>query len=445
MTWPLKQPNYQMLPEMLDHAPCERLAPRTRIVACFFLATLATSVYAFRPAASVASTGGGDTFTETDARIVSSGAFAIPPLLSALHSPDSLAVHSRADLIINDAVPGIAYVVASMLALFSILRWREWRARKKSEKNEKAMEKSNAEIDVVARKLKQRLPDNRVARDRISGMGPRNKSKPMDTAPSSPFSTHRQPNLTKVLLVEDNREFRTSLSNLLCRYYSILESAELDEALRIARVSRPSLIILGVQPSKKESIAFCRKLKSDASLWHIPILLLLPKKSNGEYMQLIKATDDHIVLPLRPAELMVSVENMVDVRRYLKQGGLKRPVIHADDSTTQISDTMFLEAVHTVVENNLSNSLFGLETLAQEVNVSIRQLHGRLRKLTRLSPAGFIRTKRLKQAADLLKAGGTSVQEVAKNVGFHSPEYFHRVFRQAFGVSPAEYQDTPRE
>ena len=101
---------------------------------------------------------------------------------------------------------------------------------------------------------------------------------------------------------------------------------------------------------------------------------------------------------------------------------------------------MFLDAVHTVVENNLSNSLFGLETLGQEVNVSIRQLHGRLRQLTRLSPAGFIRTKRLKQASDLLAAGKHTVQEIARMVGFHSPEYFHRVFKQAFGVAPTEYR-----
>ena len=186
-------------------------------------------------------------------------------------------------------------------------------------------------------------------------------------------------------------------------------------------------------------MAFCRKLKSDSSLWHIPVLLLLPKKSNGETAHLIKATDDWLKVPVQSAELLVAVENMVDVRRYLKQGGIKRPVINSEDSTTQISDSLFLEAVHTVVENNLSNSLFGLETLSNEVNVSVRQLHGQIRKLTRLSPAGFIRTKRLKKAVDLLTATDMDVSQVAEQVGFHSYDHFARVFRQAFGVSPEEY------
>ena len=301
------------------------------------------------------------------------------------------------------------------------------------------MEKSSLEIEAVARKLQKRLPENRVIRDRIAGKGTRNRTKPIDSIPSTPFNVQRQPNLSKILIVESNPEFRTSLANLLHRYYSTLESEDLSEALRIARIARPALIILGIQATKKECMAFCRKLKSDSALWHIPVLLLLPKKANGEAAHLIKATDDYLTIPIQSAELLVSVENMVDVRRYLKQGGLKRPVINSEDSTTQISDAMFLEAVHTVVENNLSNSLFGLETLAQEVNVTIRQLHGRLRKLTRLSPAGFIRTKRLKKAVDLLTAGNLTVDEVAAKVGFHSSSYFDRVFRQAFGVLPADY------
>ena len=302
------------------------------------------------------------------------------------------------------------------------------------------MEKSSIEIDAVARKLQKRLPENRVIRDRVSGMGPRNRSKPMDSIVANPFTTaQRQTALSKILIVESNREFRTSLTNLLHRFYSTLESTDLDEALRIARIARPSLIILGLVASKQECMAFCRKLKSDSSLWHIPVLLLLPKKSNGDTVHLIKATDDWLKIPVQSAELLVAVENMVDVRRYLKQGGLKRPVISSEDSTTQISDSMFIEAVHTVVENNLSNSLFGLETLSEEVNVSVRQLHGQIRKLTRLSPAGFIRTKRLKQAVDLLSATDMDVSQVAEQVGFHSYDHFVRVFRQAFGVSPEEY------
>ena len=301
----------------------------------------------------------------------------------------------------------------------------------------------NAEIGAFARKLQRRLPSNRIVRDQdASHFIPRNRNKHIDTINSNPFSPPRQANLSKVLVIDERRDARSSLTNLLCRFYSILESGDLEEALRITRISRPSLIILGSFAVKKESIGFCRKLKSDTALWHIPVLALLSQKVLDESAAIVKAADDYLKLPLQSAELLVAVENLVDVRRYLKAGGIKRPVINTEDSTTQISDGMFLEAVHTVVENNLSNSLFGLETLAQEVNVTVRQLHGQIRKLTGLSPAGFIRTKRLKHAIDLLSRGRVDVPEVARSTGFHSTAHFLRVFKQANGVFPQEFNST---
>ena len=346
-----------------------------------------------------------------------------------------------------DVISGVPsyYIWAGLLlsiTLFSIFRWRDKQSRANARKEDIKASKKKQEIGAVARKLQKRLPENRIVRDRVSSTAPRIRSKPAEAFTASPFSIQRHANNPKILVIDESRSMRTALANQIHRYYSVLESDDLNDALRITRIARPSLVILGSHTSKKESTAFCRKLKSDSALWHIPILLLASTKKSSDSVQLTKVVDDYLMIPLQPEELLVAVENLVDVRGYLKDGGLQRPRFSSEDSTTQISDTMFLDAVHTVVENNLSNSLFGLETLAQEVNVSIRQLHGRLRQLTRLSPAGFIRTKRLKQASELLSAGKHNVQEIARMVGFHSPEYFKRVFVQAFGVPPAEFRSS---
>lgn len=377
-----------------------------------------------------------------DAWAKSAYAIAADNVIQLAQETQDEAPQSDADLVSGLPFQYFLYGFLATLGLFAVFRWRDKSTRAKERKREIEASKKKPEIGVVTRNLQKRLPDNRVVRNQIAaGMAPRIRSKPAEGFTATPFSGQRQQvkNNPKVLIIDESREMRMSLGNQLNRYYSILESNNLTEALRIARIARPELIILGVQSEKVETIAFCRKLKSDAALWGIPILTLVTGKQGNDAAQLIKATDDYLIAPLQPAELLVAVENLVDVRSYLKKGGLIRPQIKADDSTTQISDTMFLDAVYTVVENNLSNSLFGLETLAQEVNVSIRQLHGRLRKLTRLSPAGFIRTKRLKKAADLIKSEDLNVQEIARMVGFHSPEYFSRVFKQAYGMSPTEY------
>jgi CheY-like chemotaxis protein len=262
----------------------------------------------------------------------------------------------------------LAIPLLILLVSLSIFGWRERLARRKENEAEKKSAQNAREIDVIARKLQQRLPDNRVVRDRISDVGPRIRSKPAESFTAAPFNQLRNPNQPKVLVIDESREARASLANQLGRYYSILESKDLNEALRIVRIARPALLVMGMQNSKHDAIAFSRKLKSDSALWHIPILVLIAKKANNDAMQLIKATDDYLVTPLQPDELLIATETLVNVRAYLKQGGLNRPEIKSDDSTTQISDAIFLDAVHTVVENNLANSLFGLELLAQEVN-----------------------------------------------------------------------------
>ncbi len=363
---------------------------------------------------------------------------------TTLQAADGESSEEQAEAAVASNIPPSYFVYGFLLSfsLFAIFRWRDKSSRKKAREEEIKESRKKQEIGAVARKLQQRLPENRIVRDQMSSnIAPRLRTKPAEGFTASPFSAQRHVNNNpKVLIIDENSDARKSLVNQLYRFYSALESSDLKEALRIAKIARPALIILGAQASKNESIAFCRKLKSDSSLWHIPILLLVANKNESDASQLIKATDDYLVIPLQPEELLVSVENLVDVRGYLKAGGLQRPRINSEDSTTQISDTMFLDAVHTVVENNLSNSLFGLETLGQEVNVSVRQLQGRLRQLTRLSPAGFIRTKRLKRASDLITVGKHSIEEIAHMVGFHSPEYFYRVFKQAYGVPPSEYR-----
>lgn len=368
------------------------------------------------------------------------------PLLQDVPASDGESSEGQSEADVTSGVPFeyFLYGLLLSLSLFAIFRWRDKASRKKARQEEIHASKKKQEIGAVARKLQQRLPENRIVRDQMnagSSPTPRLRSKPAEGFTASPFSAQRHVNNNpKILVVDENRDARKSLINQLYRFYSALESNNFSEALRIAKIARPALIILGAQNAKQESIAFCRKLKSDSALWHIPILLLVTNKNEHDAAQLIKATDDYLITPLQPEELMVAVENLVDVRGYLKAGGLQRPQIKGDDSTTQISDMMFLDAVHTVVENNLSNSLFGLETLGQEVNVSIRQLNGRLRQLTRLSPAGFIRTKRLKRAADLLALNKYNEQEIARMVGFHSPDYFNRVFKQAYGAPPTEYR-----
>ncbi|MFQ5569815.1 MAG: helix-turn-helix transcriptional regulator [Rhodothermales bacterium] len=129
---------------------------------------------------------------------------------------------------------------------------------------------------------------------------------------------------------------------------------------------------------------------------------------------------------------------MIEIRRLL-QKRFSREVVAVKPSEASVTsaDAAFLERVRVAVEAHMANGNFGAAWLADEVGLSERQLRRKLKELTNLSTAGYIRSMRLQRAAQLLEEQAGTVSEVAYAVGFQDPKHFSRLFRQVFGVSPS--------
>ena len=149
--------------------------------------------------------------------------------------------------------------------------------------------------------------------------------------------------------------------------------------------------------------------------------------------------DDYIYKPFSADELLVRAENLIEIRRLLRQR-FSREVVAVEPSkiTVTSADAVFLEQVQTAVEARMANSNFGAEWLADEVGLSPRQLRRKLKALTNLSTAGYIRSMRLQRAAQLLEEQAGNVSEVAYAVGFQDPKHFSKLFRQVFGMATSQ-------
>lgn len=243
-----------------------------------------------------------------------------------------------------------------------------------------------------------------------------------------------------VLLVEDNHDVRVYLRQHLSAHYHVVEAADGVEGLEKARERSPALVIADVMMPRIDGYALCRALKTDEALEHIPVVLLTAKASVESKVEgLETGADDYVYKPFSMQELLVRVENLIEVRRVLRERFSGEVVIRPSEVSVPSEEAAFLERVREAVEAELSNSHFTVEMLANQVGVSTRQLYRRLKALTRLSPGGFIRTMRLQRAADLLEQRAGPISEVAYAVGFRDPDYFSRLFRQTYGVPPSEY------
>ncbi|MGA7304893.1 MAG: ATP-binding protein [Rhodothermales bacterium] len=247
--------------------------------------------------------------------------------------------------------------------------------------------------------------------------------------------------LPKVLVVEDNEDMRRYLRSILSEHYHVLEAADGREGLRRAAAEMPALVLTDVMMPEMNGLALCSALKADKLTSHIPVVILTAKASQEALIDgLSSGADDYITKPFDATELVLRTENLIEIRELLlKKGAVFAP--QPSDVDEPSADAVFIKQVTDLVENHLGDSNFTVDWLADDIGLSRRQLERRMRKVTRITPGGFIRLMRLRRAAQLLEKKVGSVSEVSYRVGFSDPNYFSRLFHQTFGVSPSEYPE----
>ena len=102
-------------------------------------------------------------------------------------------------------------------------------------------------------------------------------------------------------------------------------------------------------------------------------------------------------------------------------------------------ENSFIQRLTAIIETNLNKEHFGVNELAEKMDLSRTQIYRKLKKATDKSVSQFIREIRLKKAEQLLEEGNLTVSEIAYNIGFGSPSYFIKCFHDYFGYSPGEF------
>lgn len=102
-------------------------------------------------------------------------------------------------------------------------------------------------------------------------------------------------------------------------------------------------------------------------------------------------------------------------------------------------DAALMDRIMQSINKHIGDADYNVEQMASDAGLSRAQLHRRMKELTGLSPAMFLRNLRLEQAARLLRQRKGGVSQVAYAVGFNSLNTFSKAFKLRFGQSPTEY------
>ena len=194
---------------------------------------------------------------------------------------------------------------------------------------------------------------------------------------------------------------------------------------------------------KVNGLDFTNNIKKDERTCHIPVILLTAKADSVSRIEGLKTgADDYLAKPFSMEELQVRVHNLLDLRKRLAENLKKelaqqhQPISEPEEPSL---DQKFLLRVKSVIEANISNSVFSVEILAGEMNLSRAQLFRKVKALINISPSELINDLRLQRAAYLIRAKADNVAQIGYAVGFNEQSYFSKRFRKKYGVSPSEY------
>lgn len=240
-----------------------------------------------------------------------------------------------------------------------------------------------------------------------------------------------------VLIIDDNADIRSYVHGLLHTDYTVIEAADGSEGIRKAMKYVPDLIISDVMMPGIDGIECCRRLKSELQTCHIPVILLTACSLDEQRIQGYDGgADSYISKPFSSQLLLARVRNLIDSHRRLKQFFGDGQTLAKEDVCDMDKD--FVEKFKALIDAKMGDSNLNVEDLGKDMGLSRVQLYRKIKSLTNYSPNELLRIARLKKAASLLASSDMTVSEIGYEVGFSSPSYFTKCYKEQFGESPTD-------
>lgn len=251
---------------------------------------------------------------------------------------------------------------------------------------------------------------------------------------------------TRILLVEDNDEFRQYLTEHLQKYYKIIEAADGKEGWQKALSAHPQLVVSDVSMPQMNGVELSKKLKADKRTRHIPIILLTAINGEEEQLKGLNAgANDYLTKPFNFRILHARIINLLELNKSLKDTYSRHIHMVAEQpAETESADIKLLNTLMAFMESRLSDPNLSVEELSRHAGMSRGSLYYKLIELTGLTPIEYMRSVKLQKAAALLETSDYNVAQIAYMTGFGTPSYFSRMFKGKFGVLPSEYLNNKR-
>jgi signal transduction histidine kinase/ligand-binding sensor domain-containing protein/DNA-binding response OmpR family regulator len=249
-----------------------------------------------------------------------------------------------------------------------------------------------------------------------------------------------------VLLVEDNDDFRFYLKDNLKDIFSIIEAPNGKDGWQKALSQHPDIIVSDISMPEMTGIELCKKLKSDKRTSHIPVVLLTALTGEGQQLKGLEiGANDYVTKPFNFEILLSKIKNILTLRDTYKRTYKKQIDVQLQEEPLQNEDEKLLKNIVEYIELNILNENLSVEELSRQMNMSRGTLYNKVLMLTGKSPVEYIRSIRLRKAVYLLENSQMTISQICYEVGFNTPKYFTKVFKDEYNILPSAYTSSVRQ
>ncbi|GEM_PF-1959065 len=245
-----------------------------------------------------------------------------------------------------------------------------------------------------------------------------------------------------LLIVEDDAELCEYIVSHFSEQYQVLTASNGLEGLTVLGQHHVSLIISDWMMPEMDGVEFCKQIRHNPDICHIPFVMLTAKSDNDSKVEGMDCgVDIFIEKPFSMKYLKACIRNLMERRKMLQDKYSHSPLEPISKVTGNRMDNEFLKKMNKVIEDNINNPYLSVVFLAEQMGMSRSSLFVKTKALVDLTPNEMIQLVKLKKAASLLQEGRYRVNEVSYMVGFSSPGYFAKCFQKQFGMKPGEFME----
>ena len=260
--------------------------------------------------------------------------------------------------------------------------------------------------------------------------------------------------LPLLLVIDDNKDVRLLIRELLKEEYNVIGAADGKEGIRMAARYVPDVIVCDVMMPGIDGMETCSAIKNEITTSHIPVLMLTACSLDEQRVEgYDSGADGYMSKPFNSDVLRARLASLISNRKRIREvlGAVPTVTKEAADAENngrkpprKDIEGEFYNRFVRLIEEEMGNMELNVDTLAEKMNMGRSQFYRKIKALTNLSPVELLRDMRLKKARELLLTTDKTVSEIAYEVGFSTPAYFTKCYREVYSETPTALRERIR-